>query len=38
VLGDLEEPSALELGFDAVLEGAMRVQEDDLRRVLCLLA
>jgi len=38
VLGDLEEPSALELGIDSLLEGAMRVQEDDLRRVLCLLA
>jgi hypothetical protein len=38
VLGDLEEPSALELGLDAILEGAMRIQEDDLRRVLCLLA
>jgi len=38
VLGDLEEPGALELGLDALLEGAMRIQEDDLRRILCLLA
>ena len=38
VLGDLEEPRALGLRLDALLEAAMRVQEHDLRRVLCLLA
>ena len=38
VLGDLEEPRAFGLWLDALLEASVRVEEDDLGRVLCLLA